>query len=75
MSLSRPSDNSKALADFVRAKAEIDAALARLIAFSADHFGADPDTVTWGDVGTLNHHAAKLREITDMAFSEGSCAK
>ena len=74
MTLRRPTDNSEALAGFVAAKAEIDALLAKLVAFSDTHFGADPDVVTWGDVGTLNHHLAKLREITDMAFSEGTCA-
>ena len=26
-------------------------------------------------VGTLNHYRAKLREITDMAFSEGEHAE
>ena len=45
-----------------------------MAAFSDEHFDANPEAVTWGDVGTLNHHLAKLREITDMAFAEGTCA-
>jgi len=29
---------------------------------------------TWGDVGTLNHYASLLRQITDSAFKEGEHA-
>jgi hypothetical protein len=35
--------NDAALAAFIAKKAEIDAMLARLQAFSEDHFGADPE--------------------------------
>ena len=59
------------LAAFVQRKAEIDAMLTRLQALSDEHFGVAPDEVTWGDVGSLEHHAELLRRITDMAFSEG----
>lgn len=60
-----------ALAAFVSKKAEIDAMLARLAALSADHFNTSPDAVTWGHVGTLEHYASLLRQITDSAFGEG----
>ena len=63
--------NDQALAAFVAKKAEIDAMLERLQALSDDHFGVAPDEVTWGDVGSLGHHAELLKRITDMAFSEG----
>jgi hypothetical protein len=66
--------NDNALAAFVAAKTEIDAMLARLQTLSADHFNADPESVNWGDVGSLNHYRAKLREISDMAFNEGEHA-
>ena len=66
--------NEDALAAFVSKKAEIDAILARLQALSADHFGVAPDEVTWGDVGTLEHHAELLKRITDIAFNEGEHA-
>ena len=52
-SMRKTPDNSKALAAFVAHKAEIDTTLARLTALSSDHFSCAPDTVTWGDVGTL----------------------
>lgn len=64
-----------ALADFLGRKAEIDAMLARLAALSDDHFNADPDAVHWSHVGTLEHYAGLLRQITDSAFGEGEHAQ
>jgi hypothetical protein len=66
--------NDDALAAFVAKKAEIDRMLTRLGTLSDDHFGVAPDEVTWGDVGTLEHHAELLKRITDMAFHEGERA-
>ena len=66
--------NEKALDAFIAAKTEIDAMLERLAVLSADHFETSPDEITWGHVGTLNHYRAKLRVITDSAFSEGEHA-
>ena len=48
--------------------------LQRLTAFSADHFGVDPDDVNWGHVGTLGHYAELLRQVSDSAFQEGEYA-
>ncbi len=67
--------NDKALNAFITAKIEIDAMLARLTALSDDHFGTCPDEINWGDVGTLNHYASLLRQITDSAFHEGEHAE
>ena len=64
-----------ALAAFLGTKAEIDTMLARLAALSDDHFNASPDAVNWGDVGTLEHYASLLRQITDSAFGEGEHAR
>ena len=63
--------NEKALDAFIAAKTEIDAMLVRLAALSADHFETHPDEINWGHVGTLNHYASLLRQITDAAFKEG----
>ena len=71
----RHKDNSEALAVFTAKKAEIDAMLTRIAKLSADHFGADPDKVNWGDVGTLEDYARHLRRITDAAFREGEHAE
>ena len=59
--------NSKALNEFVAAKAEIDAMLDCIKESSDNHFGVGPDDVNWGHVGTLNHYRDKLREITSNA--------
>lgn len=74
MTTRRASDNAKALDAFMAAKAQIDAMLERLKALSDDHFEAHPDKINWGDVGTLNHYASLLRQITDVAFREGEHA-
>ena len=66
--------NDKALAAFVAAKAEIDARLERQKSLSDDHFHANPDEIHLGHVGDLQHYASMLRQITDIAFSEGECA-
>ena len=68
-------NRAAALAAFITKKAEIDAMLARLAALSADHFNTSPDAVTWGHVGTLEHYASLLRQITDSAFGEGEHAQ
>ena len=71
----RTTDNSKALDAFLAAKVEIDTMLERLTALSADHFDAHPDEVNWGHVGSLNHNASLLRQITDSVFREGEHAE
>ena len=68
-------DTRKAIDAFIAKKAEIDAMLARIAQLSDDHFGADPDKVNWGDVGTLEDYARHLRRITDAAFKEGEHAE
>ena len=67
--------NEKALESFVATKAQIDQMLARIQTLSDDYFDTHPDEINWGDVGTLNHCASLLRQITDSAFSEGEHAK
>ena len=64
-----------ALNAFLGKKAEIDDMLARLSSLSDDHFNTDPDAITWGDVGTLEHYASLLKRITDSAFGEGEHAE
>ena len=63
-----------ALDAFMAAKAEIDLMIERFAALSADHFETDPDAITWGHVGTLNHYRDQMRNITDSAFREGEYA-
>lgn len=49
--------------------------LQRLQSLSDEHFNTHPYEVSWGDVGTLQHYAARLREIADSAFHEGEYAE
>jgi hypothetical protein len=74
MTTRRSANNSKALDAFMSTKFQIDAMLDRLKTLSADHFETSPDEINWGDVGTLNHYASLLRQITDSAFKEGEHA-
>jgi hypothetical protein len=74
MTTRRAIDNAKALDAFMTTKFQIDAMLERLKALSDDHFEAHPDEINWGHVGTLNHCANLLRQITDAAFKEGEHA-
>ena len=67
--------NDKALDAFMTTKFQIDAMLERLKGLSDDHFNSHPDEINWGDVGTLNHYASLLRQITDSAFKEGDHAE
>ena len=63
-----------ALNAFMGRKAEIDGMIARLQALSDDHFKTHPDEISWADVGTLEHYASRLKDITDAAFGEGEYA-
>ena len=67
-------DNAKALDAFMTTKIQIDAMLERLKALSEEHFDIHPDEINGGDVGTLNHYASLLRQITDSAFKDGEHA-
>ncbi|PRY23515.1 hypothetical protein CLV78_1044 [Aliiruegeria haliotis] len=75
MKTRRQQNQAEALSTFIATKAEIDTMLRRLQALSDEHFNTHPDEVSWGDVGTLQHYAARLRDITDSAFREGECAE
>ena len=67
--------NNNALESFLATKGRIDDMLSRIQTLSAVHFDTDPDAVHRGDVGALNHYSSLLRQITDIAFSEGEFAK
>jgi hypothetical protein len=74
MTTRRTANNSKALDAFMTTKFQIDAMLERLKALSDDHFETHPNEINWGHVGTQNHFASLLRQITDAAFKEGEHA-
>jgi hypothetical protein len=49
--------------------------VAELQRMSADHFGADPDAVLWGETGTLRHWNGLLARVTDAYFRRGEWAE
>ena len=64
-------NQERSLAAFLEKKAEFDALLAELTQASADHFGADPEEVLWGEAAWLSDATAKLKDIADQHFRRG----
>jgi hypothetical protein len=46
---------------FLAACGQFDMVMDRLARLRADHFNADPENITWGDVGSLNLTIEALR--------------
>jgi hypothetical protein len=70
----REANQQRSLAVFLAKKAEFDALLAELRQASADHFGADPEAVLWGEAAWLTDATAKLQDIADAHFRRGEYA-
>jgi len=67
-------NRENSLTAFLARKAEFDALLAELAQASEDHFGADPETVLWGEAAWLSDATAKLKDIADAHFRRGEYA-
>lgn len=67
-------NRQRSLEAFMVAKAAFDAQVAVLQAMSAEHFGADPETVLWEQVEMLRDWTARLRTITDAYHRRGEYA-
>jgi hypothetical protein len=67
-------NQQKSLEAFLTKKGEFDALLAELQQMSADHFGADPEAVLWGEAANLEHWNSRLRQVTDAYFTRGEFA-
>ncbi len=70
----REANQQKSLEAFLAKKAEFDALVAELQQMSTDHFGADPEKVLWGEVGSVTDWNVKLRQITDAYHRRGEFA-
>ena len=70
----REANQLNSLEAFLMKKAEFDELLAELQQASADHFGADPDAVLWGEAAWLTDATAKLKDIADQHFRRGEYA-
>jgi hypothetical protein len=49
--------------------------VAELQQMSADHLGADPEAVLWGEHATLQHWNSLLARVTDAYFRRGEWAE
>lgn len=67
-------NQERSLEAFLAKKAEFDALLTDLSQASADHFGADPEAVLWGETAWLSDATAKLKDIADQHFQRGEYA-
>lgn len=64
----------EAIDAYIGKAANIQAMLKRLTEAAGDHFGDDPDAITWGHVGSLGAVEEKLQHLCDMVFKEGEYA-
>ena len=65
----RNQENS--LASLLAKKEECVALLAELTQVSADHFGAGPETVLWGEAACLSDATPKPKDVADQHFRRG----
>ena len=68
-------NQQKSLEAFLHQKARFDAMVAELQQMSADHFGADPDTLLWGAHASLQHWNSLLARVTDAYLKRGEWAE
>ena len=64
-------NRQESLDAFLAEKARFDAVVAELQQMSADHFGADPEAVLWGEHATLQHWNSLLAHVTDAYCKRG----
>ncbi|WP_144185820.1 hypothetical protein [Elioraea rosea] len=67
-------NQQRSLEAFLTAQAEFDALVAELQATSADHFGAHPEAVLWGNSANLAGRTRRLRDATDAYHRRGEFA-
>jgi hypothetical protein len=68
-------NQQESLGALMAQKVEFDALVAELKQMSDEHFGAAPEAVLWGEVGTLEHWNSRLRQVTDCYFRRGEFAE
>jgi hypothetical protein len=67
-------DRQESLDAFLAEVARFDAMMAGLQRMSADHIGADPEAVLWGEHGALQHWNGLLARVTDAHLKRGKWA-
>jgi hypothetical protein len=68
-------NQQRSLEAFLAEKARFDAMVTELQQMATDHFGADPETALWGQIGDLQHWNSLLARVTDSYFKRGEHAE
>jgi hypothetical protein len=68
-------NQQESLDAFLAEKARFDAVVAELQQMSADHFGADPEAVLWGEHAFLQHWNSLLARVTGAYIRRAECAE
>lgn len=63
--------NAKAIDAFIRHKAKLDEAIAKIMGGSEDFFGIGPDEIHWGHVGSMECFAEAASAIADKITGMG----
>jgi hypothetical protein len=75
MSSTRTQKSQEAsLAEFMKQMEVFRGHVAELQEMTDNHIGADPDSILWGTVGTLQHWNAILARVTDAHHQRGEFA-
>jgi hypothetical protein len=51
---------------FISLKAQIDEEISKIMSASQNHFGVDPEHITWANIGDLNHLLELLKEVSNF---------
>ena len=62
---------NNALDTFIAKHVEIEKMLNRIKEAHDDHYGANAEDITWGEVAEISAVESKLKDLTDMLFLEG----
>ena len=57
---------SDATKRFISLKVQIDEELNKIMSASQNHFGVDPERITWATIGDLNHLLELLKEVSNF---------
>lgn len=63
--------NASAIDTFITSHANIEKLLARLQEKHNNHYDANPEDMTWGEVTEIKAVEEQLQNIVDMLFQEG----
>jgi hypothetical protein len=51
---------------FISLKVQIDEELSKIVSASQNHFGVDPERITWANIGDLTHLLELLKEVSNF---------